>query len=178
MQVVQEPVPLRKGMIRCHTCNTAIAKSARKCPQCGAGAKKSSLGAVLGLLILGFIVAAVVLGSQAHEEKKQEVVTGVGAINVSSDQLHKDYNANEVSADASYKGKVLRVTGAVQGIKKGITNKPYLVLWTSNEFSGVHANFENDGILGSMKAGDHVTVQCRGDGMIMGSPMLDDCVMQ
>ena len=52
------------------------------------------------------------------------------------------------------------------------------VLWTSNEFSGVNANFDNDGFLAKLKPGDHVTVQCRGHGMIMGSPMLDDCVLQ
>jgi len=181
MHAVQAPAPLLKGMIKCHTCGAAIAKSARTCPQCGAPPKRSARGLLAFLIFAGLIAAVVVVSQQSSEEKQQrrdEVRTTVSVVDVTADQLHKDYNANEVGADATYKDKVLRVTGAVQGIKKGITDKPYLVLWTTNEFSGVHANFDNDGVLGTLKVGDHVTVQCRGAGMIMGSPMLHDCVLQ
>ena len=181
MSVAQPNMPLPKGMVRCHTCQTAIAKAARQCPQCGAPAKKSKLGKVLAVLIGGFIVAAAALSASDHEERKAAAaveVQSAPAIEVTADQLHKDYKANEVSADSTYRGKILRVTGAVKSINKGITDRPYIILWTTNEYEGVHANFADEGTLGTLKIGDHITVRCRGDMMIIGSPMLKDCVLQ
>ncbi len=100
------------------------------------------------------------------------------AITVSSDRLQKDYSANEVNADNLYRGHLLRVTGAVQAVKKDFMDDVYVVLWTTNEFEGVHANFKGDGNgLAGVSPGDHIAVRCRGDNVIMGSPMLKDCIL-
>jgi hypothetical protein len=99
---------------------------------------------------------------------------------VSADDLQSAYAMNEVSADAEYRGKRLQVTGAVKDIMK-VLDRPFLVLWTRNEFVGVHANFDRDKeqSLAGIHPGDHVIVLCTGDGAGLGeSPMLDGCTLE
>ncbi len=102
------------------------------------------------------------------------------AQNVSAERLFLDYQKNEVSADSMYKGRSLAVTGTVSSINKDFTDSVYLVLETSNEFMGVHANLRGSEASKAsvLSKGEIVTVVCEGNGMIVGSPMLADCVIQ
>jgi ketosteroid isomerase-like protein len=102
------------------------------------------------------------------------------AQNVSAERLFLDYQRNEVSADSMYKGRTLAVTGTVTSINKDFTDSVYLMLETSNEFMGVHANLRGSEVskASTLSKGSTVTVVCEGSGMIVGSPMLTDCVIQ
>lgn len=102
------------------------------------------------------------------------------AQNVSAERLFLDYQRNEVSADSMYKGRTLAVTGTVSSINKDFTDSVYLMLETSNEFMGVHANLRGSEVskASTLSKGSTVTVVCEGSGMIVGSPMLTDCVIQ
>lgn len=166
------------GLVSCKSCGNEVSTKAKACPKCGAPRSTGmGVGKVLLLIVVGLMVVSAVGASAKHDREKEAVSQGTSAINVSADQLQVDYQANEVSADNQYKGKVLRVSGAVQAIKKGITDKPYVVLWTKNEFEGVHANFESEQGLSGIAVGQHITVRCIGDNVIMGSPMLRDCIL-
>ena len=74
---------------------------------------------------------------------------------------------------------MLRVTGVVGSINKDIVDDAYLVLRTT-EFAGVHAKFQGDvtKVLAGFSKGEKVTVKCRGNGYIINSPMLSDCVVE
>jgi hypothetical protein len=145
---------------------------------------------LVSLLIVTVSVAGtcVVCGAAVHDaaQKSEDrrtadrgaVARNTVVVDVTADRLQADYAANEVGADNVYRGKVLRVTGAVQAIKKDITDHPYMILWTRNEFEGVQARFDTDGALGRVSTGQHVTVRCIGDNVIMGSPMLRQCVLE
>jgi osmotically-inducible protein OsmY len=102
------------------------------------------------------------------------------AQNVSAERLFLDYQRNEVSADSMYKGRTLAVMGTVSSINKDFTDSIYLVLETSNQFMGVHANLRGSEAskASTLSKGSAVTVVCEGNGMIVGSPMLKDCVIQ
>lgn len=69
-------------------------------------------------------------GTQSNSQTKTEE-TKVEAIKVTAIKLSEDYKANEVSADAQYKGKLVEITGLVDSIGKDITDTPYVVLQTS-----------------------------------------------
>jgi hypothetical protein len=101
-------------------------------------------------------------------------------IGVTAEQLRKDYEANEVSADDRYRGKPLLVTGTLHAIKKDLFDAPYIELETSNQFEGVWAHFAKSdaGSLGKLSRGYRVTVRCIGHNVVMGSPQLEDCVLQ
>lgn len=134
---------------------------------------------------LGLVFVALLLmapkGCESKKEKQEatnEVASSTQAVDVSASQLFADYKANEVAADSKYRGKVLRVSGKISTIGKDVMDDPYVELATSNDFEGVHAGFDSEGALGSLKKGQKVTVRCRGNGSSIGSPMLEHCVLE
>jgi hypothetical protein len=132
------------------------------------------------LIVVAIVVAAVGIDKKQSDDKKAVAKGGTSGATpsyVSSDDLQGIYSANELRGDELYKDKVLEVTGAIQSIDRGIGDEPYVVLWTRNEFAGVQAHFQDKAGLSSLAKGQHITVRCMGDGMIMGSPMLRDCVL-
>jgi hypothetical protein len=97
-------------------------------------------------------------------------------LTVSALRLFDDYQANEVAADQVYRGRWLRITGVVDAINKDFLDKTYLTLQTSNMFMSVHATLMGtEGGAASLRRGQQVALICKGQGMTMGSPMLDDC---
>lgn len=98
-------------------------------------------------------------------------------IEVSSAQLGKDYDANEVSADDRYRGRTLRVTGIVYAVRKDFRDRPILELATSNQFVHVHAHFDSPASLAKLLRGDKAVVLCVGAAALMG-PVLEGCVIE
>lgn len=99
---------------------------------------------------------------------------------VSNMQLFSDYQANEVAADAKYKGKQLLVTGTVASIGKGPFGGLILRLATTNEFMSTMCSMEKSETsdMAELQKGEQVRVLCKGRGMVLGSPSLDDCVFR
>ncbi len=98
-------------------------------------------------------------------------------IQITAPDLSLVYHNNEVAADAKFKGKILEVRGQVREIGKNFAGTAYLNLQTLSQFESVDAYLQKDSVsyAAGLSPGDVVTVLCRGDGMIVGSPMLRDC---
>lgn len=167
-------------LIACRACDNQISKDARACPKCGAPSKRTGIGRKIGAGVLGLFIFLVVMGAIAGKRAPgtSAAKTSELPVSVSAQKLAADYNANEVSADELYRDKMLRVSGVVDSIKKDITDDPYVVLRTDNRFMGVHANFEDTAGLSALSAGQKITVRCIGNNVIMGSPILKDCVLE
>lgn len=163
--------------------------------------KKVLLG-ILGLIIVYSFISATVKTSSIHQsvdtmnnavlesqkntdvikEKLDEVsqVPTEPEITITSAQLIKAYADNEVSADAQYKGKVLEVTGTVNGISNGVTDDDMIVrLSDGQQYSftdtSCYANpSEKDRVL-SLKKGTTITIVGINDGATLGSPALKNC---
>jgi len=99
----------------------------------------------------------------------------VTAIKISAYQLFAEYKENEVLADTKYKGKALAVGGIVTEIGKDFTDDPYVTLDSGQMFMNVRANFSKSeiGRLSQLHKGESVELRCYGNGMIVGSPILD-----
>lgn len=97
---------------------------------------------------------------------------------VTARQLGQDYEQNEIAADAIYKGKRLAVTGSVVSINKDFMDDPYLILASTNIFLGVHADLkpEEASTAASLTRGSTISLVCTGGGMVVGSPILRDCI--
>lgn len=103
-----------------------------------------------------------------------------GSVVVTSTQLFNDYEANEVAADNKYKGKRLLVTGTVASIDKGPFGGLVLRLATPNQFMSTMCSMERSeqSTLAELQKGEQVRVLCKGTGMVLGSPSLDDCTFR
>jgi hypothetical protein len=119
-------------------------------------------------------------GSKRSKDDDDKPKRSSERVGVSAADLYKDYKANEVSADDKYKGKTLKMSGTITSINKGIGDSMYLVYSTSNQFEGVQAHLaaSQKSKAAGLSKGASVTVECIGDGMIIGSPMLKDCTIE
>jgi hypothetical protein len=92
-------------------------------------------------------------------------------------RLYVDYQRNEVAADNVYKGRSLAVQGVVASINKDFRDKIYIQLAALNEFESVQAHLDegNESNAAALQRGQSVSLLCTGGGMIIGSPMLENC---
>jgi hypothetical protein len=132
--------------------------------------------------VIGVIVILSALGhpdSQTSSSNRTASATET-PVTISAMGLYRAYQANEVSADDFYKGRLLSVSGRVSGINKDFSDSIYVELETANEFESVRAHL-SDGQAANASAlfkGASVTVLCHGAGMVLGSPELKDCSVQ
>lgn len=98
-------------------------------------------------------------------------------VSAAAKELFDDYHANEVAADLKYKGKDVLVVGTVQAIEKDILNNVIVRLKTSNQFQPVNVSLKRRYEISAsrFKKGDVLTFDCKGEGMIIGSPSLKEC---
>jgi hypothetical protein len=95
-------------------------------------------------------------------------------LEVSASDLFAAYDANEVAADNQYKGKQLAVTGTVAGINKDFTDEVYVEI-AGNEFMNIHARGIDPTVAAGLAKGTKITVVCEGGGLMMASPILNEC---
>lgn len=124
-----------------------------------------------------------------YAESKDAVVSGT------AEQMYREYNANEVAADAKYKGKWVQVRGRLYSVVKGIKGDPYLALAADGYgVTQVHAvlfDVQVKALVGDsgfsvcsaaekaapLRRGQSVTVECLGRGSLVGVPRLEQCLI-
>jgi hypothetical protein len=180
------------SLIPCPECEAEVSTNAAACPKCGnplafktaEPLKKmpSRLfevvrGAVI--ILLAFIAIHFYVeyaGKQTTTSVEREPAARP-AVTVTAVRLLHDYQENEVAADDYYKGRGVSVDGIVQGIKKDFRDNTFIQLRTAERFSPVHAYIKasQGKVAADLERGDKVHVDCTGAGMIVGSPILNNC---
>ena len=98
--------------------------------------------------------------------------------NVTVEAICKEYKNNEIAADKKYKGKMIKVVGKVDDVKKDIMDNFYVTLKRSDPYTleTVQCFFddEHEEKLSNLKKGATVTILGRGDGLMM-NVLLQDC---
>jgi hypothetical protein len=124
--------------------------------------------------------AAPAAPGQAAAAPSAPAVTPSPLVEVAARQYFNDYQANEVSADARYRGKRLRVTGRVSEIRRDMFDNIVLELRTSNRFMGVNVHLDDSQTAraAQVSRGQDIAVVGEGGGMIMGSPIVADAVIE
>ena len=158
------------------------------------GSPKASKPVKIGAT--AFIVLLLVIGSAGSKQTSPPTTAAPPTVNpvpvrtaappkqpdlsVSANTLFNEYQANEVAADEKFKGKRLLVSGKVASIDKGVMGGLHLRLATSNEFMSVMCSMEDSekATVAKLQKGESVNVLCEGNGMVIGSPSLDDCVFR
>lgn len=158
-------------------------------------AKRGAMGGILQLLaslivspifyFIGLAVLAGTIGATAEAGKREKVATAAvaplanrvaDALAVDASGLHAAYGENEVAANQMYKGKLLRVSGVVEAIDSGIGDEPNVRL-SAGGFDSVLVKGLPSATAAGLTKGQRITLVCNGAGEIVGSPVLDDCVL-
>ncbi|SOD53643.1 tRNA_anti-like [Pseudoxanthomonas wuyuanensis] len=96
-------------------------------------------------------------------------------LEITAAKLFADYEANEVAADDKYKGNQLAVSGTVAGISKDFTDEAYVEIRTPNDFASIHARGLDPSVAAGLSKGQQIAVVCVGGGLMLSSPILNEC---
>lgn len=162
-------------MVKCKSCGNDIAASAKSCPNCGAKNSKSAIKKVLiGICIFAVLVifiAAVSGGDDSSTPSSGNAGNSVAAneapIVVSADELIRAYVNNTVTADATYKGKTVTVSGTIYSIESN-----YISIEADDDDLWLHYVYayyssSETSKLSNLAKGDRITVtgECKGEGI-------------
>jgi len=145
----------------------------------GVGTILLIIGGVL-LALFGGCVALVGLGAKSvadKEAKEKKDWEDQSAMEVEAETLIADYKKNEVAGDQKYKGKKLKVSGEIKSIDSGFSDEPIVHLGKVGEleFETVMVEDLDKSVAAKLEKGKHITVVCKGDGEMIGSPILKKC---
>ncbi|HEY6242711.1 MAG TPA: hypothetical protein VIX17_02120 [Pyrinomonadaceae bacterium] len=133
---------------------------------------------LLSLLALAAF-ALLASGSLDTDTGTREVQSQSPSYTLSADQLYSEYKANEVAADAKYKGKIVLVSGTIQNIGKDILDSAYIVVGGEGFLDGIQCSFTKgeEGSVARLSKGQRVSVKGEVSGK-MGNVQLNKCSLQ
>ncbi|NCC70947.1 hypothetical protein EOM09_05175 [bacterium] len=101
------------------------------------------------------------------------------AIKITAKELMTKYEANELEADNLYKGKLLEVSGNVDGVGKDIFDSPYITLKTNEMFSNIKCMIKDSEVskASKLKEDDSIILEGKCDGILM-DVTLKDCIIK
>lgn len=143
---------MNKKLKHCKTCDAVIAKSAKRCPHCGA--RNQEFHPIRGLIaffvtLFALVIIISVFGSNTDDSNNEESnpvssnSTSIDtnkekpeAISVSAEDLWNAYQENTVNADTIYKGNMVSITGTISDITQdALTKNPCVALSTGDSFN-------------------------------------------
>jgi len=176
---------------KCRECGVEVSSEAKTCPKCGIKTpirttrwiRFSIIGILGGLWMIGAIVSketanlSTASGSSSAYESAESAKT---PLVVPIRALLNAYKANEVSADAQYKKRLVQTTGVVSKVAKDILDKIYVTLGTGARFEipEVQCFFSDSdaSAVGQLRPGQQITVQGRVHGKMM-NVIVRDCAL-
>jgi hypothetical protein len=100
-------------------------------------------------------------------------------IKVTASKMIADYKANEISADATYKDKLVKVTGTVGSIAKDVLDNPYVTLTNETQYSleSVQCYFSkaDQASLANVTKDTRITLQGRVSGKSLTNVLVKEC---
>lgn len=135
---------------------------------------------VVLVLILLVLVGTTMSGSDTAtiaSSKEEASAPAKEAIKVTATKLADDYKANEVAADAKYKGNLVEVSGIIGTIGKDIIDTPYVTLTIGQyDILSVQCMFgKNDQTaLANLSKGQSITLQGEVSGKL-GNVLVRGC---
>lgn len=98
---------------------------------------------------------------------------------IPASQLCREYEKNEMKADAEYAGKPLSIYGAIDKVAKDIGGEPSVLLKTSDDLADVICHFTDASQIINFRPGEKIVI----DGTVkgkdaMGVVVLDGCTLR
>ena len=130
-------------------------------------------------LVTLIVFSILAVGSTESEEDTKEVQSKAPSYTLSANQLYREYENNEVSADAKYKGKIVIVSGKIQDVGKDIMDEPYIVIGGEGFLDGVQCSFakSQESSIARLSKGQNVKVKGEVSGK-MGNVQIENSSLQ
>lgn len=116
-----------KKMVKCKACGADIAKTANRCPNCGARQHTLALTACVVIIVITIFSCCAILifsPSSTTSSNEQEPI-----VSVSAEEIYSAYQENEVNADSLYNGNVISISGTISDITtEAISGDPCVCL--------------------------------------------------
>lgn len=169
------------AMQRCVECDTPVSTQAATCPSCG---RRRPTGGFSRPVKIGF---GLMLFFASLAALRDVLMAGLGTTSLApaplaepyrptttAVELARRYHANEIEADQAFRGRPLRVTGVIESLSKTFFDDGMIGL-----AGDVRATLQTSalGEAAKLSKGQTVTLACVGGGMTLGSPNLQDCVI-
>ena len=140
---------------------------------------KSNTGKHISSLIAVVVFGFLAVGSIDSGKETKKIRSKVPSYTLSANKLYKEYEDNEVAADAKYKGEIVLVTGRIQNIGKDIMDEPYIVIGGDGFLNGVQCSFakSEEPSIARLNKGQNVRVKGQVSGK-MGNVLIDKCSLQ
>lgn len=136
----------------------------------------------VAMLVVMATAVAIQGGVEEVRGKRTESSDVAGLVqDVSISALLTAYEGNELKADAEYKGKMVRITGVVESVKKDVLDNPYLVIQEPGKerlLPNVQCVLNPSAFNDAKQAelGRSVTIVGKVDGLMM-NVLLSDCAL-
>jgi len=136
---------------------------------------KRQVVSLVALMVFGILA----IGSTDTDTDTQKVQSQVPSYTLSANQLYREYDDNEVAADAKYKGKIVIVSGKIQDIGKDIMDDAYIVIGGEGFLDGVQCTFTKgeQASIARLSKGQQVTVKGEVAGK-MGNVLVNKASLQ
>jgi hypothetical protein len=151
---------------------------------------------VVGVLIVLFIIGSLLpkptpeqqadmaakqasAAEAAAKTQAEEAKTKLdSAVKVSANELFNAYQGNEMAAQQHYGGKLLEVSGTVDGVDLDLSDDPVVKLRTSNQFMpvSVYLTGATQNAAAGFTKGQKITVLCDEVSEVISIPQLKECV--
>ena len=192
---------------KCPACAEVIKADAKVCKHCGLNLttgrmvnappveekKKLSVGkgcliiiaVVVGLSVLGSILGGnhgggtVSPATSDNNGSEASEAAAVAPVEVSAVEVEAAYAANEAAAQQKYGNQALRVSGRIKSIDLDFSDKPFVVLQGTNEFTGpqLHLTEDAQAKASSLSKGQKIVAVCQNVSEVVGTPMFKDCTI-
>lgn len=135
------------------------------------------IGIVAVLMIIGKLFPNEDSGGDSQPAAPAPVETVQPSAVVSAAQLLHDYDANEISADNNYKGKVITVNGVINDIGNDLMNDAYVTMGNPNSLNQVQAMIKDKNIVAKLQKGQAISVTGKCSGKMM-NVLIRDCTVR
>ena len=139
------------------------------------------------IIFAAFIVLGIIFSEKDTDNSSTNTAEVVATetelpVEITAQELFREYQANEVAANLKYKGRELKITGVIDSIQAGLYDEPIIVLIAGGEFdiASVQADLkdsEHDKAV-DLRRRQQITLICVGASEVLGDPMLENCLIQ
>jgi hypothetical protein len=165
------------SQLRCKKCGREISNKDKCCPVCGHLIKKNVFTRAV-LFIIGVLIVFYIYPKLTNKiEEKTNIKYSDSAVSLTASRLYKIYEENEPSANKTFKGKIVSVTGEIGSIGKDMIGKFNICLKTKNSLCSIQCFFDkaHKKKVVAQEKGTYITITGRCDGKT-GRVILRKCV--